>query len=193
MAPCPTPEGIFECQEHWAYPIASGDSWCPRQIRSSPDFWFVSPGRPSSFHHSTLSPLKFKTNNPLGLQSIRSQTVGHDWCNLACSRHWIQHVFNRSSLIMQRHSLQNCPIIPFCPTVAIPGYGDVFKHTNLYMVRTRPTPSRCCTAVSIYLFTYLSAPFGNLSSSPRNWAHVSCTESPESWPLDCREIPTVCI
>ena len=64
--------------------------------------------------------------------------------------------------------LAELPNIPFCPTVAIPGYGDVFKHINLYMVRTRPTPSRCCTAVSIYLFTYLSAPFGNLSSSSRN-------------------------
>ena len=107
MAPCPTPEGIFECQEHQAHPVASGDSWCPRQIRSSPDFQFVSPGRPSSFYH------KFKTNNPSGLQSIRSQRVGHDWCNLACSRHWIQHVFSRSPLIMQRHSLQNCPISRF--------------------------------------------------------------------------------
>lgn len=119
---------------------------------------------------------------PQGLQSIRPQRVGHvghDWCNLACSRHWTQHVFNRPCLIMQRHSLQNCPIIPFCPTVAIPGYSDVFKHTNLYMVRTRPTPSRCCTAVSICLFTYLLARFGNLSSSPRNWAHASCTESPD--------------
>ena len=46
-------------------------------------------------------------------------------------------------------------MIPLCPTAAIPGYGDVFKHTNLYMVRTRPTPSHCCRAVSfIYLLIY---------------------------------------